>query len=77
MYEKKYLLNLFVLIVLVFSCKPSQRITTSWVNPDRPQKNYTTVFVAALMQNNGIKYALENDLGAAAKARGFNVGKRI
>src|SRR6187551_1094387 len=73
--KKNNLLNFFVLIVLVFSCKPSQRITTSWVNPERPQKNYTTVFVACLLQNNGIKYALENDLGAAAKARGFNVVK--
>jgi len=73
--KKNNSLIFFVLIILIFSCKPTQRITTSWVNPDRPKKKYTTVFVAALMQNNGIKYALENDLGAAAKARGFNVVK--
>ena len=73
--KKNNLLNFFILIVLFFSCTPSQKITTSWVNPDRPQKKYTTVFVAALIQSNPIKYALEADLGAAAKARGFNVVK--
>ena len=66
---------LVVLTVMLFACGPSQKITTSWVNPDRPAKKYTTVFVAALIQNNPIKYALEADLGAAAKARGFNVVK--
>ena len=67
--------NLVVLMVVLFACGPSQKITTSWVNPDRPVKKYTTVFVAALIQNNPVKYALEADLGAAAKARGFNVVK--
>jgi len=66
---------LVVLTVILFACGPSQKITTSWVNPDRPAKKYTTVFVAALIQNNPVKYALEADLGAAAKARGFNVVK--
>src|SRR5688572_22475438 len=66
---------LVVLTIMVFACGPSQKITTSWVNPDRPAKKYTTVFVAALIQNNPVKYALEADLGAAAKARGFNVVK--
>jgi len=66
---------LVVLMVVLFACGPSQKITTSWVNPDRPAKKYTTVFVAALIQNNPVKYALEADLGAAAKARGFNVVK--
>ena len=67
--------TLVVLMVALFACGPSQKITTSWVNPDRPAKKYTTVFVAALIQNNPVKYALEADLGAAAKARGFNVVK--
>jgi len=48
---------------------------TSWVNPERPDKKYTTVFVAALLQRSDIKYAIEDDLGAAAKARGFKVVK--
>ena len=73
--KKNKLLTVLVLTILFFSCAPSQKITTSWVNPDRSQKKYTTVFVAALIQNNPVKYALEADLGAAAKARGFNVVK--
>jgi hypothetical protein len=40
--------TLVVLMVVLFACGPSQKITTSWVNPDRPAKKYTTVFVAAL-----------------------------
>jgi hypothetical protein len=77
----KYFMNkytvpsLVVLMVMLFACGPTQKITTSWVNPDRPAKKYSTVFVAALIENNPVKYALEADLGAAAKARGFNVVK--
>ena len=70
---KNKLLKIFVITILFFSCKPSQSILTAWVNPDRPKKKYTTVFVAALMQNNGVKYAIEGDMGAALKAKGFNV----
>ncbi len=73
--NKNKALIFFVSTFLIFSCGPTQKITTSWVNPDRPAKKYTTVFVAALIQNNPVKYALEADLGAAAKARGFNVVK--
>ena len=73
--KKNSSLVLFVCAVLFFSCKPSQRITTAWVNPERPAKKYTTVFVAALLQRSDIKYAIEDDLGAAAKAKGFKVVK--
>lgn len=63
------------LIIVLFSCKPSQRILTAWTNPDRPAKKYTTVFVAALIQNHDLKYAIEDDLGDAAKKKGFKVIK--
>ena len=63
----------FVLTGLIFSCKPSQRITTAWVNPDRPAKKYTTVFIGALIQKSEVKFAIEDDLGAAAVAKGFKV----
>lgn len=67
--------GLIIFLVLFFSCKPSQRILTAWVNPDRPDKKYTTVFIGALMQRSDIKFAIEDDLGAAAKAKGFKVVK--
>ena len=69
------LTSLILFAGVFFSCSPSQKITNAWVNPDRPAKKYTTVFVAALIQNNPIKYAIEADLGAAAVARGFKVVK--
>ena len=65
----------FILIVLFFSCKPSQRILTAWVNPDRPAKKYTTVFMAALIERSDLKFAIEDDLGKAAKGKGFKVVK--
>ena len=67
--KKNNFLVFFVLIVLFFSCKPSQRITTAWVNPERPAKKYTTVFVAALLQRSDIKYAIEDDLGGCSKSK--------
>lgn len=74
MTEKK-LLYLFSLIAILLSCKAPQKITSSWVNPERPATKYSTVFVAALIQNNPIKYAIEDNLAAAAKTRGFKVVK--
>ncbi len=73
--KKNVLLILFVVTSLFFACKPSQRILTAWVNPDRPAKKYTTVFVAALIQRSDLKFAIEDDLGNAAKKKGFNVVK--
>jgi len=73
--KKNKFLFYFVFAVLFFSCKPSQRLMTSLVNPERPAKKYTTVFVAAILQRCDIKYLIEDDLGAAAKARGFKVVK--
>ena len=71
--SKSIVLCLSLLTILFFSCSPSQKITTAWVNPDRPAKKYSTVFVAALIENNQVKYAIEGDLGAAVKSKGFNV----
>jgi hypothetical protein len=72
---KNFFQIFIVTVVLFVSCKPAQRITTAWTNPERPKKAYSTVFVAAIIQNNLLKYALEDDLGAAAKKRGFKVVK--
>jgi hypothetical protein len=72
---KNVLCILFGFVILFFSCKPSQRILTAWTNPDRPKKKYTTVFVAALIQNIDLKHAIEDNLGEAAKKKGFKVVK--
>jgi len=73
--NKNAILSLFVVTALFFSCKTPQRILTAWVNPERPAKKYTTVFVAAMIQRNDLKFAIEDDLGAAAKKKGFKVVK--
>src|ERR1700747_2276762 len=73
--NKNAFLGHFVLVVLFVSCKPSQRILTAWVNPERPAKKYTTVFVAALIQRSDLKFAIEDDLGNAARKKGFRVVK--
>jgi hypothetical protein len=65
----------FGLAIIFFSCKPSQKILTSWVNPDRPKKKYTNVFVAVLIENNPVKYAIEGDLANEFKSRGYKVVK--
>jgi hypothetical protein len=73
--NKNATVSLFVVMALLFSCKTPQRILTAWVNPERPAKKYTTVFIGALIQRNELKFALEDDLGAAAKKKGFKVVK--
>jgi hypothetical protein len=73
--NKNTLAGFTILLALFFACKPSQRILTAWVNPDRPDKKYTTVFIGAFIQRSDIKFAIEDDLGEAAKKKGFKVVK--
>jgi hypothetical protein len=74
---KKLLPGLLILMSLFYACNTTkpQRILTAWVDPDRPTKKYTTVFIGAIIQNSDLKFALEDGLGAAAKAKGFKVVK--
>lgn len=72
---RRLALALLILIGLFSSCKTPQRILTAWTDPNRPAKKYTTVFIGALIQNGTLKYTIEDDLGAAAKKKGFNVVK--
>lgn len=69
--------NVWVFFTFVFAvaCGPAQKVTSSWVKPDRPAKTYSTVFVAALVQDTELKMSLENDLAAAATAKGYKVVK--
>jgi len=72
---KRLVPGLFILISLLSGCKTPQRILTAWVDPDRPEKKYTTVFIGAIIERNALKFAIEDDLGAAAKKKGFKVVK--
>jgi hypothetical protein len=63
-------------VLLSVSCGPSQRVTSSWKNPSYEQgKRYTKVFIAALTHNQQVRVDLENNMAAAAQARGLSVVK--
>lgn len=73
--------NLFFAVVTasmlcLVSCGPSQRVTSSWTNPQKPvATKFSKVFIAALVNNAAYKNVIENDLAAAATARGYQVVK--
>ena len=68
----------FAFVMILQSCGPTQKVTSSWVNPQRPSvSKYNKVFIAALVQNNGYRSTIENELAAAATARGLQVVKSM
>ena len=73
MKQTKFLVPLASIYLLV-SCGPSQKVTSSWVNPQLTSvPKYNKIFIAAFIQNNGYRTVIENDLAAAARARGLQV----
>jgi hypothetical protein len=79
--KKRYTL-LWVLagtLMVVASCGPSQKVTSSWVNPDfqKGQKKYTRIFIAAIVNNKSVRANLENDMAAAARAKGYQVVRSL
>jgi hypothetical protein len=56
----------------VVGCSPSQKITSSWKNPQvttTPQ--YKKLFITALVPNPGYRSIIERDIAAAAESRGL------
>lgn len=72
---KKNILFLSVLATMAFySCGPSQKVTSSWKNPQiTTTPKYNKIFIAALVANPSYKSVIENDLANAARARGLQV----
>lgn len=65
-----------LIMFMVISCGPSQRVTSSWINPQLTQKPaYKKIFIAALVQNPSYKATIEQDLAYAANAKGLQVIK--
>jgi len=61
---------------LLISCGPSQKITSSWINPDLKEKpQYKKIFIFAMAQNPGYKATIEQDLAYAATAKKLQVVK--
>ena len=65
----------FFMFVLI-SCGPSQKITSSWINPEiKERPKYTKIFIMALAQNQSYKATIEQDLAYAANAKKLQVIK--
>jgi hypothetical protein len=67
---------LTAVVVVAVQCGPSQRVTSSWRNPDfRPVKTYKKVFIAALTNRQRARVTIEDELAATAYSRGMQVVK--
>ncbi len=73
----RYNLSLATLFIFfIISCGPSQKITSSWINPEiKERPKYKKIFIIALAQNPGYKATIEQDLAYAATARKLQVIK--
>jgi len=73
----KYILSVGAFFIfLVISCGPSQKITSSWINPELKERpGYKKIFIIALAQNPGYKATIEQDLAYAATAKKLQVVK--
>ncbi|HMT28040.1 MAG TPA: hypothetical protein PKD91_02050 [Bacteroidia bacterium] len=67
-----------LLLSLLTACAPTVKVTGSWKNPQQEKdKKYSKIFVLAITGNGAIRESLENELGAAALKRGFEVVKSM
>jgi len=74
--SKSSLLASALCIFLLISCGPSQKITSSWINPEiKERPKYTKVFIMAMAQNQSYKATIEQDLAYAANAKKLQVIK--
>jgi len=74
--NKSSLLASALCIFLVISCGPSQKITSSWINPELKEKpGYKKIFIMAMAQNPNYKATIEQDLAYAATAKKLQVVK--
>ena len=65
------------LAVSFSSCAPSIRTSASWVNKEKIQPPYKSVFILVLTSNLQSKTILENDLATAATAKGLKAYKSV
>ncbi|MFO7669894.1 MAG: hypothetical protein R6W31_09570 [Bacteroidales bacterium] len=64
---------LFVLLFasILFGCGPSQKIVTSWINPEAWGKGpYKSIFVIVLAQNQGSGFDVEEKMAVLLNSRG-------
>lgn len=74
--QKSLMIILF--FSLIFSCGPSQRVTSSWKNPEHTVgKQYRKVFIAAISGNHRVRVSLEDHMARAAREQGMMVIKSL
>jgi hypothetical protein len=62
--------------IAIASCGPSQRVTSSWTSPDfRKGQRFQKVFITSFASNQRVRLSLEDDMAAAATAKGLAVVK--
>jgi len=68
--------SLIVLLfaTLLFACGPSQKITTSWINPEAKTKGpYEKIFIMVLAQTTAASFNVEDRMAALLASRGRKV----
>lgn len=75
--KKSFVLVPLAMILLLSSCGPAQKVTSSWKDPSYQPKGYKKIFIAALVQNKNVKAKLEAEMSAAASSMGYQVVKSM
>ncbi|WP_299819963.1 hypothetical protein [uncultured Pontibacter sp.] len=75
-HKASYLL-LTTLVLILWTCTPTTRITGTWKSPEATSKPFNKIVVAALTDNVRARETVEADMQAQFQARGLAVTKSI
>lgn len=65
-------------LLLTQACGPSQRVTSSWRNPEHALgKRYQKVFISAITGNHRVRVSLEDHMARAAREQGMAVVRSL
>jgi hypothetical protein len=71
---KTILVTLSFLTLFISACGPTQKITSSWANPEPKSKGpYNKVFVIVMSENSTANYNIEDQMATTLISRGFKV----
>jgi hypothetical protein len=75
---QKLALLMTCFLISTTSCGPSQRVTSSWKNPEHAVgKSYQKVFISAITGNKRVRVSLEDHMARAAREQGMAVVKSL
>jgi len=65
-------------LLIIDACGPSQRVTSSWRNPEHiTGKRYQKVFISAITGNHRVRISLEDHMARAARDQGMAVVRSL